>query len=247
MHAASMATESDTATVHKLTEACFQSLITSPVDPRKLYDLSTDELVALNTKLLTNYQTVEQDLARLKARRYHVDPPEVQERVGAEMQSRAMEATNTWQPVSIDEAPLRDMTSITNMDDRTTWLHWDSNSGKASYRPIGDGRNPYWEKLGYCSVISSALLMYRLCCLFKCQVDVEGPDGYKLVWSIYLKHKASGIYVGFSEWKGSPSFLSNKFPPTGTTFDDDWLALLNLLLDPQCPHPYDGTVAGSVA
>lgn len=41
-----MATDSDPASVPKLTEACIASLIAAPADPLKLYDLSTDELVA---------------------------------------------------------------------------------------------------------------------------------------------------------------------------------------------------------
>ena len=30
-------------------------------------------------------------------------------------------------------------------------------------------------------------------------------------------------------------------------YERDMLELLDLLFDPQCPHPYDGVVAGSVA
>ena len=30
-------------------------------------------------------------------------------------------------------------------------------------------------------------------------------------------------------------------------FERDMLELLELLFDPECPHPYDGCVAGSVA
>lgn len=58
---------SDSADVPKLSEACIQSLIADPADPRKLYDLSTDELVALNTTLLTDHQAVKQELAELSS------------------------------------------------------------------------------------------------------------------------------------------------------------------------------------
>ena len=233
--------------VPKLTEACIQSLIEVPTDPKKLYDLSVDELVELNTRLLAERQADREELTKLKRNRYYVDPPEVQERVGDDMYERVRNVTQAWQPVSPSAVGSHEMDSISNIGKDDLHLKWDPDTGKASYEVHRGYGLDLERSLAYASVISSPLLLYRLCCLFECDIQVEGPQGYKVVWSTYLKHQASGHFVGFSEWKGSALYRTSQFPPTGTAFDDDWLALLNLLLDPQCPHPYDGTVAGSVA
>ena len=241
-----MAAQQPTSGVVKLSDACLQSLITSPTDPRRLYDLSVDELVDLNHKLLTEHKAAKEELSYLKANRYHVDPPVGQGRVGKDMYERVSRVTSAWEPATPQEVRSHDMSSVLNMRTGQAQLVFDSTTEQASYSGPQQYSN-YSNLLAYQSVISSPLLLYRLCCLFTVQIDVEGPEGYKVVWSIYLKHKASGIFVGFTEWKGSAAYLASKFPPTGTAFDEDWLALLNLLLDPCCPHPYDGTVAGSIA
>ena len=59
----------------------------------------------------------------------------------------------------------------------------------------------------------------------------------------------TGEALGFSEWKGSP--LLRISPETvadaPAEFKRDMLELLDILCDPECPHPYDGVVAGSIA
>jgi hypothetical protein len=97
-------------------------------------------------------------------------------------------------------------------------------------------------------VMPSALWLYRLLCLFQCTVHSEGPDGYKTVWSVGLKHKATGEVIIFREWKGAFSLGHHGIGRVKNgTFERDLLALLTALASPDCPHPYDGTVAGSVA
>lgn len=230
-----------------LSDACLQTIIDSPGNPRELYKLSVDELVDLNSKLLKEHQVVKQELSQIRNNRYPVDPPVVQNRVGNDVYERVRKVTSAWEPAYPQDVSGFELSSITNMTGpNKLQLVYDLATGQVSYQTnhgYGVGSN----SLAYATVISSALLMYRLCCLFACEVNVQGPAGYKLVWSIYLRHKASKIFVGFQEWKGSALYRASKFPPTETSFDDDWLALLNLLLDPCCPHPYDGTVAGSVA
>ena len=185
----------------------------------------------------------------MKRNRYQVDPPRVQDRVGDVMYERVRKVSQAWQPVSPGAAGNHAMKNITDFGFGNDDFHlmWDSDNGKASYDFHEGFGMDLGRSLAYAGVISSPLLLYRLCCLFECKIEVEGSGCYKFVWSTRLKHWATGHFVGFSEWKGSAQYLTSQFPPTGTAFDDDWLALLNLLLDPQCPHPYDGTVAGSVA
>jgi hypothetical protein len=95
-------------------------------------------------------------------------------------------------------------------------------------------------------VMPSALWLYRLLCLFPCKVKSEGPEAYKLVWSVSLQHKATGLSFTFYEWKGgfTCGHLNETEPKA---FIKDVMELLNLLASDQCLHPYDGVVAGSVA
>jgi hypothetical protein len=80
-------------------------------------------------------------------------------------------------------------------------------------------------------------------------VVAEGANGYKVPWAIYLKHKASGHVICMSEWKGTFGFRTAARSPKEMPKKalEDLSALLNLLLSNNSPHPYDGTVAGSVA
>ena len=167
-----------------------------------------------------------------------------------EMYERVAKVTRAWTPVTPAEMDCQYIGKVISISDTEpeTELVWNEETKQVGYEVLsGSFSQRYPKMLAYKTLISSALLMYRLCCLFKCDVAVEGPRGYKCVWSIYLKHRHTNIYIGFSEHKASHIFQSSQDPPTGTTFDEDWLALLNLLLDPNCPHPYDGTVAGTVA
>ncbi|MEN9612254.1 MAG: hypothetical protein RLZZ628_3068 [Bacteroidota bacterium] len=97
-------------------------------------------------------------------------------------------------------------------------------------------------------VMSAALVVYRLMCLF-----LEPPriskDAYKTLWEYPLKHVATGNTFILLDYKASLS-LSTKFshcsemPPD---FAKDVLELLNFLVSNQVTHPYDGVLAGTVA
>ena len=83
------------------------------------------------------------------------------------------------------------------------------------------------QNLEYCfyKLISSPLLLYRLWCTFKIS-KVQVGDGYKCIWSYFVKHKESGIWVGFSEHKAAAKVWSDRKPPTSNSFDLNWLDLL---------------------
>jgi hypothetical protein len=98
--------------------------------------------------------------------------------------------------------------------------------------------------------ISSALMLYRLLCLFGGKVTVvPKKHQYKCIWWFTLKHKETGEYLQFGEWKGAAGiwtrFHSRDELPG--SYKADILTLLNELISKNTPHPYDGTVAGSVA
>ena len=98
--------------------------------------------------------------------------------------------------------------------------------------------------------ISSALALYRLICIFPHPkfVELSGGDGYKMPWEIMLRHKETGEYIGFGEWKGAFNVRGTK---NANEYNEktltDFVQLVSLILSNKSPHPYDGNVAGSVA
>lgn len=100
-------------------------------------------------------------------------------------------------------------------------------------------------KISPCEMLPSSHVLYSLLCMYQCKVHSEGPDGYKGVWSVALKHKESGQVVVFREWKGAFSLgCSNMFEESTAR---DMCKLVELMVKGQVLHPYDGTFAGSVA
>lgn len=126
-----------------------------------------------------------------------------------------------------------------------------TNKGKFGDRPKDFSKWDAFEEkwASFYAAIPSALLMYRLACLFEGKMNIEGKEGYKFVWTLPLKHKETGEYLSFGEWKGGSLFWTkfHNYKEMPEAFKRDTLALLNALLSKKCPHPYDGLVAGGVA
>ena len=99
-------------------------------------------------------------------------------------------------------------------------------------------------------VTSSALILYRLICMFpNPKITCLGAAGYKVPWEMFFKHKETGHVICMSEWKGSFSLRSefgdiNEVP---LSLQKDLCMLFDLLFSNNSPHPYDHTVAGSCA
>lgn len=93
--------------------------------------------------------------------------------------------------------------------------------------------------------ISSAMLMYRLACLFPGKITTDGQEGYKFVWSMHFKHVETGEVIGFGEWKGGALFWTQT--TSNKELIRDLKTLIEILISDNCPHPYDGLVAGRVA
>lgn len=234
-------------TVKRLADLCIEVLIHSATKPEHLYGLSAVELVELSSRLLhecrvarEGCQAAKQKLAELQSiPRYFVDPPRCQDRCDQEMYDRQESIRDKWEVT--DDPP----TDYGNRSPGRLVPAWDSERQRVYYAVE---RTLAWEdRLQGCfsRLISSPLLLYRLWCTFKISRVQEG-DGYKCIWLYWLKHKESGFRVGFREHKVAV-MAHARSPPTNTSFDLDYLDLLNLLLDPMCPHTYDGCVAGSVA
>ena len=104
--------------------------------------------------------------------------------------------------------------------------------------------------VGMYHAISSALLLYRLLCLFGSPVQVVPKDDqYKCIWWVTLEHKKSHQILQFGEWKAAAGIWTtyHSIEKMPASFKADILELLNLIVSRTCPHPYDGCVAGSVA
>jgi hypothetical protein len=168
--------------------------------------------------------------------RYIIDPPEIQARVKAKVYARADRQTDKWESCTQPEIEF-----IGNV--RPVW-------NKATNRFVfRDLTLSDWKRFPLMSsVISSALLLYRTLCLFGAPVKVEHAN-YKCIWWVCLRHIETGEYLVLGEWKGAAGtwteYHSAKELPKA--FRQDILLLLNELCAPDCPHPYDGLVAGSVA
>lgn len=170
---------------------------------------------------------------------YLVNPTKNQERVEDKVYERAQKIASKFEPtIDLPDEYCGNVNPV-----------FDQKKKKFVFNAKDNLYSTSETQLNIYEVISSALLLYRTLCLFKCTVLSEGPEGYKLVWEVALKHKESGEVLILREWKGAAtiatSFSSHKQIPE--SFKKDLLALLTELCAPDCPHPYDGTVSGSVA
>lgn len=96
------------------------------------------------------------------------------------------------------------------------------------------------------SLISAPMLLSRLVSA-GCVPLVEGQDGYKITWRIILEHKKTKAIYTFYDWKGGSSYGSCKLGFTNEQAKKDFLKLLQALINPKFPHPYDGCVVGEIA
>jgi len=190
----------------------------------------------INSELIKAPKTKKQPTTETGPR-YIVEPRYIQERNKDSIYTKASRITDKWEPSNQDEGINGNVRPIYTVA-----------TGKFSFK---DQDSPFHDDKtrGMYEVIPSSLLLYRLLCLYKAEVITEGPDGYKCIWWITLKHKATGDKLTLGEWKGAAgiwtSYYSLKELPS--SFKKDILSLLNLLVSETCPHPYDGLVAGSVA
>ena len=90
--------------------------------------------------------------------------------------------------------------------------------------------------------ISSQLLLYRVMTTFDMPPPIE-TDGYKSAWHVDLFHQDGISTLALSDNKGAPS---TRFSGTSGA-SVDALGLLNFLTGMNCPHTYDGIVAGTMA
>lgn len=101
---------------------------------------------------------------------------------------------------------------------------------------------------GFYQAIPSALLLYRLGCVFDGEVHFC-RNGYKCIWEFALKHEKTGEVVIFGEHKGGATFWTKfmDIKDVPKEFLKDLKELVEYLVSDKISHPYDGVLAGSVA
>ena len=74
-------------------------------------------------------------------------------------------------------------------------------------------------------------------------------DAYKSLWEYPLQHKETKEYLTLLEYKAGFTINAKFTKPEQLpeSFAFDLLELLNFLVSDQIAHPYDGTLAGTVA
>ncbi|GAQ84817.1 hypothetical protein KFL_002070125 [Klebsormidium nitens] len=108
-----------------------------------------------------------------------------------------------------------------------------------------DAARERYEHIG--ERIPSALVLYRLLCLFP-SLDVPTYDWYKCLWDFLLTHEATGFRLKIWEHKAALHamvFWTDTPGPAPECFQADACAFLELLLSDECRHPC-GVVAGSI-
>jgi hypothetical protein len=166
--------------------------------------------------------------------------PTLQERLDDEAYERRDAIAGKWIPFHKDEGSFCSNFSMRLSVAKDGTISWN----KANKDP--DIHGPWIH-----DIMPSAMWLYRLACVFKPVVQFDGPEGYKLVWSAAFCHVKTGVEIQFYEWKGGFTFGARgpkgNVSPEDPVFIEDCLELLNFLASDECPHPYDGVVAGSVA
>lgn len=237
---------------------CYAQIKKSSIDAQAFYAVPPEQLIDLLIKLRQDCQAAEQELAGYHARSehgYRVEPPCEQDRVDQDTYDRSVQAAAKWAS-SLRAGPAKpwpdEWPDLCSTKSKT--LLWEMSSRSVVFEAYKSGSwasdAPYQH---LSNVMSTALLLYRLLCLFPDQLNVnDGIDGYKCVFRVRLIHKRSRYEIIIGEHKGAASVWPNSQPATMTDpvqqeFFHDQLELLTLLFSDSCPHTYDGTVAGSVA
>lgn len=149
------------------------------------------------------------------------------------------DVANKFEPIKLSEFP-KSYSGNCYLD-----FCYDSDTKKVTTKKnyYSDDKNRY---ISFEQMMPSSHALYSLLCLYSCEINSHGPDGYKTVWSIGLRHKETGQIVIFREWKGGLSLgcSDNDF---NSKSGKDIKRLLSLMVNGQILHPYDGTRAGCVA
>lgn len=147
---------------------------------------------------------------------------------------RAEKISSTWRPSTnyLDPITLAETTDTVRFDEAT-----------ASFLQNLMNHLPTLRR-----TIGSSLLSYRLLCLFEfeeCPPIKRNETAILGAWSVML------------EFHGKRAVFYDRFGAADVRFEDgahedqQWMEhvreLLGLLCSAECPHPYDGTVAGCVA
>lgn len=168
------------------------------------------------------------------------------QRVAAKWSTAPAKSTKQWM-------------SVSGVEDKAVLL-WHIPDGKFRIAPL-DVEDLRRQMIGLPSpskypfqVMSSAMLLYRLCCLFVGQLDPTAgvpTDTDRGVWGIELTHKHTQQQVHLGDKKGGAYLCPDLFDLKEADLDQlafqaDLLELANMLFAADFPHPYGGIAGGMV-
>lgn len=233
-----------------LTELTADQILETSLDDTALLDMHSPMLVFLLKRMKAKYEEVSKENEQWKKKQeivgYSITPELYASRCNNQVWERREKIVQEWKAWSDDST---DIPTI-NDNEKGSSISWDME--KEQVVLTENARRPFSNR--FYEATSSALLLYRLNCLFPGQLDhTQDIDEYKIVWRIYLQHRVTGRVIRFGEFKAAISISPLNFPSKENLaadqlqFRTDAFELLDMLFSKQCPHTYDGTIAGSVA
>ncbi|KAJ3143758.1 hypothetical protein HK101_003122 [Irineochytrium annulatum] len=173
----------------------------------------------------------------------------------AELATASPSASAAWirshfEPVALTQVNTRDWSSFRNFSDSIGNLLYDKNAGEWMFRQRDDMLH-----LRPSETCPAHRMLYLARCVFpEAEIHSEGPNGYCVIATMYMRHKETGNGVAFTEWKGAFSIRfqldgdnDNRYYKAmhpaciGNTFLADFIAMMNLLspnsLLKDYPHP----------
>lgn len=136
----------------------------------------------------------------------------------------------------------------------TAALRFDLDTNRFIWNDFSENRTLLFQSdrqlLGSFAVMSSAMMLYRLICVFVQSPTVGSHDDfYKSVWRFPLRHLPSGEFITLLDYKAgwTVNAMFTEVDQLPASLANDLLELLNFLISPDVSHPYDKTLAGSVA
>ncbi|KAG5178059.1 hypothetical protein JKP88DRAFT_248354 [Tribonema minus] len=221
--------------IDNLSRMCLEQ-ITAGIAPVDLHMLPHQTLVQIAQMSIDDIASMKR--ARENEQHYLVEPLALMDRVDETVTARAEAVMQKWQRISKDELPAGAQCEGMPLD-----IYWNKKTGKAEITEWIDRSD---DHVIHGFVLSSALMLYRLQCISGTAcVHIQG-EGYKCVWEVYMLHKATNRVMWFHDYKGT-FYCRFQRGPKPEQYQADGLELINLLFAPNCPHPYDGIIAGTVA
>ena len=205
-------------------------------------------------QLMGDFQHLKQAHDKLLAARgcdYCIAPHKTSGPVSRETLQKRFRATGKWRPSTSRNAVPKTFDKE-RMDNLIRFM-WDKDKKKTGLVWIQQPDHPSnGSKVPLKEAMSSALLLYRLHCLFPGSISpIKQNDLIPgTAWTVSLKHMKTGLTVLFTEKEGGCHIVPDTFHISNIKSDvlylrNELTELIDLLFAEDFPHPMVGLVAGS--